>query len=153
MKKLFAALCVLLCVGFTLSAAVNVKADDLPAGMISSDSEFNGLTVLPGTGTAEVTASADAAAGYGSVLTISGDAALSVQAAAGETISAIGPAPADGGTFALAIASDSGSMEIAESEAADGGAMLVTHPVEEDGLYMISSAYGDPVSICEITVE
>ena len=153
MKKQFAALCILLCAGFTLSAAVNVQADDFPAGIISSDSELNGVTVVPGTGTAEVTASADATAGYSSVLTISGDAALSVQAAAGEEISVIGPVPADGGAFALAIASDSGYTGIAEGTASDGGAMVAVHSVAEDGLYMISSADGNPVSIYGITAE
>lgn len=151
MRKAIAVLCILLCVGFTLSAAVDVKADDLALGAISSDSELNGVSIVPGTGSAEV-AAADAASGYSNVLTISGDASISVQATAGETLSVTGAVPADGDSFDLSIVSDSGVEEIAGGEASADGLMVVTHPVAEDGLYMISSAYGNPVSIYEVAV-
>ena len=150
MRKAIAVLCILLSVGFTLSAAVDVKADDLSVGAISSDSEFDGVSIVLGTGSAEVAAAE--ASGYSNVLMISGDAAISVQVTAGETISVTGAIPADGSAFDLSIVSDSGVEEIAGGEASSDGLMVVTHSVDEDGLYMISSAYGNPVSIYEVSI-
>ncbi len=152
MKKTIIALCILLCVGFTLSAAVDIKADNLSVGAISSDAEIDGVSIVPGTGKAEVVAASDTSTGYSNVLTLSGDAAVSVPVLAGETISITGIA-SDDGSFNLMITSDSDVEEIVGGESSDNGTMLIVHPVEEDGDYMISSAYGDPVSLCEISIE
>ena len=152
MKKLAVALCILLCVGFTLSAAVDVKADDLPAGAIASDSDLGGVSLVPGTGTAEVVASGSDESGYSNMLTLSGDALLSFQATAGETLTVTGAVPAGDNPFELEISSDSGVSEAVEGEASDGGTMVVTFPVEADGTYSISSVDGNPVSLYQVTV-
>ena len=152
MKRLVIVLCVLLCAGFTLSAAASVKADDIALGAISADTDFGGVSLVLGSGSAEVTAAVSNDAGYANVLTLSGDAALSFQASAGEMISIIGAVPADDEPFEVMIASDAGA-EVAGGEATDGGAMLVEHPAGDDGMYMVCSAYGNPVSIYQVTVE
>ena len=86
------------------------------------------------------------------MLTLSGDAALSFQASAGEMISIIGAVPSGDEPFEVMISSDAGA-EVAGGEAADGGVMLVEHPAGDDGMYMVCSAYGNPVSIYQVTVE
>ena len=152
MKRLVIVLCVLLCAGFTLSAAASVKADDIALGAISANTDFGGVSLVLGSGSAEVTAAGSNDAGYANVLTLSGDAALSFQASAGEMISIIGAVPSGDEPFEVMISSDAGA-EVAGGEAADGGVMLVEHPAGNDGMYMVCSAYGNPVSIYQVTVE
>ena len=51
------------------------------------------------------------------------------------------------------ITSDSGLEEVVGGESGESGTMVITYPVAENGTYMISSAYGNPVSIYQIAVE
>lgn len=153
MKKLLIALCIFLCAGFTLSAAVNVKADELPVGAVSPDMKLDGIELSYETGTAEVVAADDASSGYSRELTISGDAVISVTCSAGETITLTGALPSDDNPFDIMITSDSGMEEVVGGESSESGTMIITYPVAENGTYMISSAYGNPVSIYQIAVE
>lgn len=153
MKKLVIALCIFLCAGFTLSAAVNVKADELPVGTVSPDMKLDGIELSYETGTAEVVAADDASSGYSRELTISGDAVISVTCSAGETITLTGALPSDDNPFDIMITSDSGMEEVVGGESSESGTMIITYPVTENGTYMISSAYGNPVSIYQIAVE
>ena len=148
MKRLIIALCILLCAGFTLSAAVNVDADDLALGAVAGDAELGGVSLTLGSGSAEVSSSDD-----GQVLTLSGDARLSVQAAAGETLTVIGAVPSDGSPLSLAISSDAGVSETVDALSSDGSRAFIEYPIEADGSYSIGSADGSAVSLCSISVE
>ena len=145
MKKLAIVLCILLCAGFTLSAAVNIKADDIATGEIASDADLGGIGLAIGTGHAEVTEAP--MAGYSKALTISGDTAISVEGLVGETISLIG------GTFDVAITAPDGTVENVSGVAGDDGTAIVEYAVNADGTYTIASSVGDPVSIYQIAVE
>ena len=148
MKRLIIALCILLCAGFTLSAAVNVDADDLALGAVAGDAELGGVSLTLGSGSAEVASSDD-----GQMLTLSGDARLSLQAVQGETISLVCAVPSDGSQLALSISSDAGASETIDDYAMDGATALIEYPIAADGTYSISSADGSAVSLYSISIE
>ena len=81
------------------------------------------------------------------------DAVISVTCSAGETITLTGALPSDDNPFDIMITSDSGMEEVVGGESSESGTMIITYPVTENGTYMISSAYGNPVSIYQIAVE
>ena len=145
MKKPAVVLCILLCAGFTLSAAVNIKADDIATGEIASDADLGGIGLTIGTGHAEV--AEEPVSSYSKALTISGDTAISIEGVAGETISLIG------GTLDVAITAPDGTVENVSGVAGDDGTAIAEYAVNADGTYTIASSAGDPVSIYQITAE
>lgn len=149
MKKIVIALSILLCAGFTLSA-MNMKADDIQIGEISSDAALGGISLSLGSGKAEVTESASGV--YVHALTISGDTAISGDLHSGETLSIIGAAPEEG-AFEVMITSPDGVTEVAAGEQTADGTSLAEYTIGSDGVYTISSPSGSAVSIYQIYTE
>lgn len=157
MKRITALICTLLVIGFTLSAAVNVSADDLQLGAITSDTAIGDVSLVLGNGSAEVVASSAPAVdadgnAYEKMLTLSGDSLLSFSANEGETLKITALAPSDGTELSLLLSSDTGVAETLTGTSADGVTVSIEYPIEATGTYTVSAG-GGTATIYQVVVE
>ena len=157
MKKALAVLCIFLVAGFSVFAAVDVKADDLALGAITEDSSLDGLTISVGTGAVSVDSSSAPAVDadgnlYSNVLTLSGDSFISFSAEEGETLNVRGAVASDGSAYSLLLSSDSGLSETLTGTSEDGVTAVVEYVIPATGTYTISAA-GGTASIYQVSVE
>ncbi len=157
MKRLTVALCLLLVAGFTLSAAVDARADELPAGAVASDSSFGGVNLVVGDGSASVDSVSVPAAdpsgnAYSQVLTLSQGSVLEFPAVSGETVKIYAQVPQDGSALSFLISSDAGLSEVLESTTDDNALAYAEYPVTADGTYTLT-VDGPSASIYEVVVE
>ena len=157
MKKALAVLCILLVAGFSVFAAVDVKADDLALGAITEDSSLDGLTISVGTGAVSVDSSSAPAVDadgnlYSNVLTLSGDSLISFSAEECETLNVRGAVASDGSAYSLLLSSDSGLSETLTGTSEDGVTAVVEYVISATGTYTLSAA-GGTASIYQVSVE
>lgn len=156
MKKTITLALVLLMVVFSVSAA-SVSADKLIPGDQADGSVLgDGFTLVLNGGSAAVNPAEGIAytsdgLEYSQMLTLTGDASLSFDAAAGNILKLTADVPADGSYSNVKISS-SDSMDEIGGESSDGGTVYYEYEIPADGSYSLSSPDGN-VSIYSLSIE
>ena len=150
MKRFTVTLCALLALGFALSAAVEVTADDLAAGPLSEDVTLGDAGVVVGTGNVLVDVSTDPA--YAQVLTLTGDSAITLNAKQGETLTLAAAPDATTGEASVVLSSDAGTSEVLSGVSADGSPVTVEYSFPADGVYTLAANPEQALSVYQVTV-